>query len=111
MCSNRVIFGLFFFGLVLASRPLSAALGFQQKVTLTSCKSKEDTKDIVNQFLRAAEGDSNLKVVDVKYTQEKWKKDCVAYNAILTCRVSKPDKDILRIQEKMVQNNSNLTSS
>lgn len=108
MYSNRVIFYSLLFGLAVVSGPLNAALNFKQEVTLTSFKSEEDSEDIVNQFLQAAKGDSDLKVVDVKYEQEKWEKGCIAYKAIITCHVSKPDKDVFRVQEKMVQNNSNL---
>ena len=108
MYSSKVIFCSFFFGLVIVGGQLSAALNFKQEVTLTSFKSEEDSKDIVNQFLRAAEGDSDLKVIDVEYKQEELGKNCIAYNAKITCHVSKPDKDVLRVQEKMIQNNNNL---
>lgn len=108
MHSNRMVFVSLFCGLMLVSISLNAALNFKQEFTLTSFKSEEDVKDVANQFLQAAEGDSNLKVVNVRYKQEKWAEDCIAYEAVLTCHVSKPDKDLLRIQEKMIQNNSNL---
>jgi hypothetical protein len=111
MYSNRKVFCSLSIGLILISGPLVAALNFHQEVTLTSFASEETTKDIAGQFLKAAEGDSNLKVVDIRYKQEKLEKDNIAYNAIITCRVSKLDIDVLRIQKKMIQNNDNLKGS
>jgi hypothetical protein len=90
---------------------LCAALNYKQEVTLTSFMSIDDSKDIANQFLRAADGDSDLKVIDIKYKQEEWGKNCIAYKAIITCHVSKPDQDVLRVQGKMIQNKNNLIES
>jgi hypothetical protein len=100
MYSNRRFFCSFFFSLVVLSGSLSATLNFKQEVTLTSFMSEEDSKDIVKQFLRAADGDLDLKVVDVRYKLEQWGKDCIAYNAIITCHVSKPDKDVFACPRK-----------
>src|SRR5688572_15602543 len=108
MYSNKTIICLLFFGLVFVESTLDAALNYTQEITMTTFKSEEDSKDIANQFLRAAEGDSDLKVVDVKFKQEKLGKDFIAYNTIITCLVAKPDKDVFRVQGKMIQNNNQL---
>jgi hypothetical protein len=105
MYSNRVIFFTLFFGLMISNFLLSAAFNFKQDVTLTSFKSEEYSKEMVNQFLKAAEGDSDLKVIEIKYKQEKMKKDCIAYHAIITCLTSTPN-DVQRIQCKSLLNNS-----
>jgi hypothetical protein len=102
MYSNRVIFFTLFFGLMIANFPLSAALNFKQDVTLTSFKSEEDSKEMVNRFLKAAEGDSDIKVIQIKYKQEK-KKDYIAYHSTITCLASKPD-DIMRVECKSILN-------
>lgn len=102
MYLNRLIFSTLFFGLVIVNLSLSAALNFKQDVTLTSCKSEEDSKNMANEFLQAAEGDSDLKVVSIRYKQEK-QKNCIIYHSIITCLVSKPD-DLMRIQAKAILN-------
>ena len=103
-----MILNLIFLILIFICGPLSAALKYQQEVTISSFKSEEDAKDMANQFLRAADGDPDLKVVDIKYEQEKLKEDFTSYNAVITCRVSKSDIDVLRVQNKMMQNNKDL---
>ena len=108
MYLNRTIFNPLFFAVMLICNPLSAALKYQQDVTISTFTSAKESKEMADEFLQAAEGDPDLKVVDIKYVQEKLGKDCTSYNAVITCRVSKPDKDVLRVQEKMTQNNENL---
>lgn len=108
MYSNRVILNSVFFALMLMCSPLTGALKYQQEVTISTFTSEEDSRDMANQFVRAADGDPNIKVVDIRYEQEKLGKDCTSYNAVITCHVSKSDVDVARVQEKMVQNNENL---
>lgn len=103
MCSKKLIIFYAMFLIIISSR-LSAALNFQQEMTLSSFQSEECTKELVNQFLRAAIGDSDLKVVDLRYVQEKLANDFIEYKAIIMCHVSEIDKDIIRVSGKMVHN-------
>ncbi len=108
MYSIRMVFSLVFLTFVLVCSQLNAALKYQQEITISSFKSEQDSKEMVYEFLKAARGDPDFKVVGIRYNQEEIKKDFTSYNAIIKCHVSQPDKDVLRIQEKVVQNNKNI---
>ncbi len=104
---NKVILSSLFLTLLFVGSPSFATLKYQQEYTISTFSSDQDTQESTVEFLLAAKGDPNLKVVDIKYTQEKISDDCISYNAILTCHVSEPDKDFARIDEKILQNNKN----
>lgn len=82
-------------------------LNRQQDAIYTSYGSEEGAIDSVNEFLRAAEGDPNLMVVDVKFEQEKVSESVIAYKAIITCQFSKPE-DLQRIEQKAFKKYNNL---
>lgn len=73
-----------------------AALKYQQELTFSSWKSKEDVGEMVQAFCKAAIGDPDIKVISVEYSQNK-KRGVVTYNATLMCHVSKVDDDLTRI--------------
>lgn len=106
----RTVFGSAFLVLCFACAQLSANLKYKQEVTITSCKSEQDSKEMVYEFLKAARENPNLKVVGIRYNQEKRGKDCTFYDALITCHVSQIDKDVLSVQEKILQNNKDMES-
>jgi hypothetical protein len=98
--------GMIFLTFMLVGSPLNADLKYQQEVILSSFQSKEDSIEMANKFLQAAKDDLDLKVIGIRYKQEKCGEGWIAYNAIITCYVSQIDQDILRIQGKMIQNSN-----
>lgn len=90
---------------------LNAVLKYQQELTLSSFKSEAEAKEMAAKFLKAAEGDPDLKVIKVRYKKEKGRKNFTFYNAIIKCHVSEPDADLLRVQVKALQNDNKLPKS
>lgn len=80
----------------------SAALKYQQDLTLSSWESKEDVEQRVQEFCDAAINDPDIKVISVKYNQKK-KYRSIIYNAVITCYVSKINDDFTRINGKVFQ--------
>lgn len=92
----------------LCSLSLNATLSYQQEFTLSSFTSNEECRERVQQFQQAAEGDPDLKVVDIQYSQEPFHDNGIIYHATVKCHVAHEDIDIARIAKKMATNNPNL---
>lgn len=107
----RRILARIFFALIVMSCPVNAALKYEQEVTISSFCSEKETKELADKFCQAAQGDLDLKVIDIRYEQKELGETLTSYDAIIKCHVSKPDEDVLRIQMKVVENDDNLTSS
>jgi hypothetical protein len=79
-----------------------AELKYQQDLTFSSWKSKEDVEERAKEFCEAALNDPDIKVISVKYNQKKTS-GSILYNAVLTCYVSKINDDFTRINGKIFQ--------
>lgn len=99
-----ILFLLFMF-----FKTADAALQYQQDLTLSSWKSKEDIEQQVKEFCDAALNDPDIKVISVKYNQKK-KSKSIIYSAVLTCYVSKVNDDFIRINGKVFQQKYNTIS-
>jgi hypothetical protein len=111
MYSTRQILNRIFFALMIINCSVNAALKYQQEVTISSFSSEKETKEMVSKFCQAAKDDPDLKVIDVRFEQKKLSDNFISYDGIIKCHVSKIDKDLFRIQEKMIQNDEILRKS
>jgi hypothetical protein len=80
-----------------------AALKYQQDFTISNWVSQESIEEEVRAFCNAAQGDPDIRVVNVKYTQKKENRKSIRYSAMITCYVSKIDEDLIRINGKVFQ--------
>ena len=102
MCSKKLIFYAMF--LIIISSRLSAAFNFKQDVVFGCFGSEEGLKDVVNEFFRVTKDDLSLKVVGIRYTQEKSKDGrLIGYVATITCHVSTRE-DLSQAEQKALRN-------
>jgi len=103
----RKIYALFILASLVFGH-LSAELKYKQVATISSLKSEEDVKQLALEFLEAAIGDPDLKVIDIQYKEEKMESGCTFFDAIITCLVAQADIDIQRVQIKALKNSKKL---
>lgn len=80
----------------------AADLKYQQDLTLGNWISRKEVQEEVREFCEAAGENPNLKVVDIKYRQQP-DGELTYYSAVITCHVSEPDKDLMRVRGKAFQ--------
>jgi hypothetical protein len=82
--------------------PLHAFVKYEQKITLSSWVSAEDIQKKALQICKAAQGDPDIKILDIQYRKKKIA-GSIVYQAIFLCYVAAIDKDFQRVFEKSIQ--------
>ena len=98
MCFIRQMSVLFLTGFICMCSSAYAKLTYEQDLTLGNWVSQQAVENEVIEFCRNAEGDPNIKVINVEY-HEPVEEEPPYYSATITCHVSEIDKDLARIRE------------